>query len=458
MESTKNKELPMISIIGRANVGKSTLFNLLVKKKALTSRVPGTTRDANYQETEWLGKKFIAIDTGGIEENMFEKEDKIQDEMDLKIIQKVKDAISKSQLVLFLVDSKTGIMPQDKQFANYLKKNKLKYLLVANKCGNNKERQQADEFYELGLGEPIKISAINGSGVGDLLDIVVKNVKAKRPTKKEKEEDIIKIIFIGKTNVGKSSIINSILQEERVIVSSDEHTTRDPQFIPFSYKDSKFLLIDTAGIRKNKSKIRKNELEFKSVKQTERSIKETDVVLLVTDSSKNLSVGDLKFAELVKENKKGLIIIANKWDLIEEKNLQTYNEYVKYYYQAMPFLQWAQILPVSAKEKIRTTKILDEAIRIYNESKRKFTDDELDWLRKKIIKIHPPTIGRGAIKPRLYKIKQVAISPLTFEIMIGAKSSLHESYLRFIEKKIREEYGLKGIQVVVYVKKLKNIT
>lgn len=454
------KQLPIVSIIGRTNVGKSTLFNLLVKNKVIISRIPGTTRDTNYQNAEWQGREFTVVDTGGLEKNISTETNEKMNEIDKKITEKAKKAIKDSDLILFLVDAKVGIMPQDKEFASFLKKNELAYILVANKCDNKKISQQVDEFYELGLGEPIKISSANGARVGDLLDLVVKKAKLRkvRVSKKESEKEVIKITFIGKTNVGKSSIVNSILNEDKTIVSDIEHTTRDIQLIPFQYQKSDFMLIDTAGIRKKRAQIKKDELEFKSVQQTEKAIKETEIVVLVTDVSQNLSVSDLKFAKLIQSAQKGLIILANKWDLIGDKNLKTYNEYLKYYKITMPYLMWAKVIPISATKKIRLTKILDEAVIIHEKMKKEISKEDLDKFLQEILRIHKPTIGHGSLKPKIYEIKQVSTNPQTFEVIIGAKMSLNNSYLKFITKKIREKFDFQGVPVISYVRKLKNVT
>lgn len=451
-----NKNLPIVAIVGRTNVGKSTLFNLLVKNKAITSTIPGTTRDINSQETEWLGKEFNIVDTGGIEDDLFKEKEK-ESLVDKQIIEQAKKTILKSHLILFLVDANVGILPQDKNFASYLKRNKLNYILVANKCGNKKERMMADEFIKLGLGEPVKIAAITGSGTGDLLDIIIDRIKSiKLKSRKTTEKEEIKIAFIGKTNVGKSSIINSILNEERVIVSHEEHTTRDAQFIPFRFREYPFVLIDTAGIRKRKIQIKQDELEQKSVDQTKKAITKTDIIILVTDVSKNLSVGDMKIAQLATEAKKSLIVVANKWDLIDDKNLKTYDKYVKYYNSIMPFLWWAKIIPVSAKDKIRVIRILDEAIKLHEKSKIQIDKSQLEKFRQKIIKIHPPTIGKGRKRPKIYEITKSDYK-LSFEVVLGYKTSLHESYVRFISKKLREEFDLYGLAISIYIKKLKKM-
>lgn len=450
--------LPIVSIVGRTNVGKSTLFNLLVRNKAIISKIPGTTRDANYQTAEWCGYKFIIVDTGGIEENIYKKTKGISSEINKKIHEKVIQAVKNSDLILFLVDTKTGILPQDKEFASFIKKNKIPHILVANKCDNKKLSQQTSEFYKLGLKDLVKISAASGGGVGDLLDIVIKKIKSiRKDAPSTSLKKITKITFIGKTNVGKSLLINTILNENRIIISEQPHTTRDTQFIPFKYKNTEFILIDTAGIRKKRTQIKKDELEFKSVKQTEKAIKETDVIILVTDVSQNLTVGDLKFAKMIQDAKKGLIILANKWDLINDKDLKTYNEYLKYYKKTIPFLMWAKVIPTSATEKIRLTKILDEAIKIYEKSKQKINKEDLDKFLQEIIKIHKPTIGKGTRRPKIYEIKQTSTTPLTFEAIIGAKTSLNNSYLKFIENKLRKKFKLQGLPVIAYVRKLKNI-
>ncbi len=454
----QNSKLPIVSIIGRTNVGKSTLFNLLVKNKVIISRMPGTTRDTNYQTTEWLGKKFIVVDTGGLETLYTNKK---SDEMNQKIAEKTIKSIQDSDLILFVVDAKTGIMPQDKKFVEFIKKNKLNHILVINKCDNKKVSQNSSEFYKLGIDDIALTSAISGSRVGDLLDLVLKKIPKKSFRKKKEPETLnaspIKLAFIGKTNVGKSSLINSILNEEKIIVSETEHTTRDMQIIPFKYRGYDFRLIDTAGIRKKRTQIKKDELELKSVQQTKKAIKNADIIILITDVSKNLSVADLKFAKLIKEAKKGLIIVANKWDLIKDKHTKIYDEYLLYYKKTIPYLMWAKFIPTSATQNIKTAHILDEAIKINQKFNLKIEKQKLDNFLQEILRIHKPVIGKGTRQPKIYEIKQVDTKPQTFEVVIGAKTSLNNSYLKFIENKIREKFKLRGLPVVAYVRKLKNI-
>ncbi len=454
----QNKQYPIVSIVGRTNVGKSTLFNLLVKNKVIISRTPGTTRDTNYQTTEWIGKKFTVVDTGGMETLYVDKK---SNEMDKKIAEKTLKSIQDSDLILFLVDAKTGIMPQDKKFAEFIKKNKLNHILVVNKCDNKKISQNSSEFYKLGIKDIALTSAISGSRVGDLLDIVIKKIPKKSFTKKKKTKTLnaspIKLAFIGKTNVGKSSLINSILNEEKIIVADTEHAARDMQIIPFKYLGYNFRLIDTAGIRKKRTQIKKDELELKSVNQTKKAIKYADIIILITDISKNLSVADLKFAKLIKEAKKGLIIVANKWDLIKDKHTKTYDEYLLYYKKTMPYLMWAKFIPTSATKNIKTTHILDEALEINQKFNLKIKKQELDNFLQEILRIHKATIGKGTRRPKIYEIKQVDTRPQTFEIVIGAKTSLNNSYLKFTENKIRKKFKLHGLPVIAYVRKLKNI-
>ncbi len=455
----QNKKLPIVSIVGRTNVGKSTLFNRLVKNKAIISRIPGTTRDANYQEAQWQGFNFMLVDTGGLEDEICKDLDKTKiTGIDKEILKKTKNAILNSDLILFLVDAKTGLMPQDREFSKYIKKNKLNTILVSNKNHTKSDRTQGLEFFQLGLGSPTNIAAASGSGVGDLLDLLLKKLKTKiKRTKKEKVDDSIKITFVGKTNVGKSSLINAILNENRVIVSEQEHTTRDAQYIPFEYKEKKFVLIDTAGMRKKRMQTQKNELESKSVVQTKKAIHQTDIIILVTDVSQDLTVGDMKFAEIIKEEKKGLIIIANKWDKIEDKDIKSYKKYVDYYNTMMPYLSWARVIPISALTKQRIFSILDDSIEIYQKALTEISREKLKDFLYKITKIHPPTIGRGSHKPKIHSIKNVGFNPLAFEVVIGAKTSLHDSYLKFIEKKLRQDFSLQGVPIVVYIKKSRTV-
>jgi len=437
-----------VAIIGRANVGKSTLFNCLTEKnQAITSNIPGTTRDRNYAPVGWRDFVFELVDTGGLDivhDKAFEQD----------VIKQATFALNEADLILFMVDAKNGLMPQDKPVASLLKKSRKQILLVANKVDGARIRQQLADFYRLGLGEPIPVSALSGAGTGDLLDEVVKNLKIKSTSAvMPQSTNVIRVTIIGKPNVGKSSIINSILGEERVITSPAPYTTRDSQSVEFSYQEQDYLLIDTAGIRK-RNKI-KNKLERFSVKQSLISIKRAEVVLLVTDVTEALGRQDKILSEAILESEKSVIIIANKWDLVPDKDENTINKYLKYYQTFFPYLTFAPIVFTSATSGQRVKKILEVAKEVYDERFREIDENALDKFIKKIIKLHLPSKGKGTKKPKIHGLKQLKTNPPIFELVKDYKSDLHISYIRFIENKLREKFGFLGTPVIIKVRKIK---
>ncbi|HQA64098.1 MAG TPA: ribosome biogenesis GTPase Der, partial [bacterium] len=348
--------LPQIAIIGRANVGKSTLFNRLIEQnKALVSKIAGTTRDRNIATAEWRGRRFQVIDTGGLDINK-----KNPDQISQEIIKQSQQAINKANLILFVVDAKSGIIASDSELAKALVKNKQKdkTILVVNKADSLRWRQPSAEMYKLNLGQPNMLSAANGSGVGDLLDLIVSRLPADKKIKTEQPNNEIKVAIVGKPNVGKSSLLNSILGEERVMVTDIAHTTRESHDTEFIYKKNKFTLIDTAGISRD-NKLKNKSLEKKSIDRSLETIAKADIVLLVTEVQKNISTQDKKITQAILENSKSVIIVANKWDLIPDKDEKTINRYIDYYQANFPYLWWAPIIFVSAKENLRTKKILD---------------------------------------------------------------------------------------------------
>ena len=438
-------KLPQVALIGRANVGKSTLFNTLTEeKKAIVSNIPGTTRDRNYAKLSWNGVVFQLIDTGGVDivhDQAFEED----------VIKQAKVALNEADLVLFLVDVKDGLMPQDKEVAKLLRKARKPVILVANKEDSPGLKKQVVDFYRLGLKEPMAISALNGSGTGDLLDQMVSQLK---PGSKLETEEGIKVAIIGKPNVGKSSIINAILGEERVIVSPTPYTTRDSQGIELTYQEQPYVLVDTAGIRKH-AKI-KDRLEKYSVAQSLRSIGQSDVSLLVTDVSEPLSFQDQHLADEIMKSSASVLIIANKWDLIPDKDEKTINKFIKYYQTFFPYLAYAPIVFTSALEGQRVKKILEVAREVYQERFREITDNALEKFLKSLMKKHPPARGKGTNHPRLYGLKQLSANPPEFELVKDLKSDLHISYIRFMENQLREKFGFLGTPVIIKVRKLAN--
>lgn len=443
-----------VAIVGRVNVGKSTLFNkLIAKKKAIISNTAGTTRDRNYAVCSWRDLDFYLIDTGGLE-------DPEVSTMNQNISEQALLATEEADLILFVVDSKEGLMPQDLEVAKQLKKNKKNIILVANKADNNRLRESIAEFYKLGLEDPLPVSSTSGSGTGDLLDSVVKTLKKIPKNKLRKavhEKDFgIKVAIVGKPNVGKSSIINAILGEKRLIVSSTPHTTRDAQDIQIVFNKQKITLIDTAGIRRQTKKS-KNNFEKESVAQSIKSIQNADIAILVTDVSKKLTWQDKKLINEATDAQTGLVILANKWDLIENKDTDTISEFTKYYQRFFPFISWVPIIFTSAKEKLRLNRILKYIVNIYEEKNKTISENALDKLLKSIVKKHKPSRGKGTNHPYIYSLKQLSTNPPKFAIKINFKADLHDSYLRFIENNLRYKFGFEGVPIKIVVTKSQNV-
>ena len=466
----KKRQLPLVVIFGRANVGKSTLFNCLTEKRqALISNIAGTTRDSNLGQVYWCGRHLELVDTGGIInlKHLAEKgssADNIDDQVQRQASQYLKQA----DLVIFLVDNKTGLLPQDRQMALLIKKNinADKIILAVNKVDAPKDRLKISEFYKLSFGEPYAISAANGSGTGDLLDIITKKLKfadedededeEKKESKalaiKTAEENLVKICIIGKPNVGKSSLLNSILGYERVIVSPEPHTTREPQHTKIIYKGQPILLIDTAGISKRGTKTKG--LEKFGIAKSLNALSKSDVALMTIDISQTITHQDAKLIEEIVEAKKSFIFIANKWDKVEERNTKKYTDYL---YGKLPFAQFAPIQFTSALTGEKIKKILDLSLQIAQERKLKLSDSQLSHFLSRIVKIHRPAKGKGVRHPKIREFRQTQTNPPKFEMKIGAKEDLHFSYLRFIENRLRETYGFLGTPLSVNVAKKKNV-
>ena len=451
-----NKKLPIIVLFGRTNVGKSTLFNCLTEKKqAITANKEGTTRDSNIGIVEWEGKEFEFVDTGGIIDLKYltEKKEKT-DDIEAKVQKQARDYLMQADLILFLVDTKTGLLPQDRQMSTIIKKNekiKKKTLVIANKADSPKLRLDTAEFNKLGMGEPIPVSAVSGSGTGDLLDIIIKKVKTKKASAKAKTKETepsINICIIGKPNVGKSSLLNSILGYERVIVSELAHTTREPQNTNIEYKDHNIKLIDTAGISKKGTKTKG--LEKFGIEKSLKSLKHSAIALLVLDINEVITHQDLRLIEEIVKRRNSFIIIANKWDLIEEKDTKKFTNYI---YGKMPFVKYAPIQFTSAFTRSKVDKVLDLVLEIKKQRERKLGDSQLSKFLNKLVKIHKPPKAKGLKHPRIYELKQVKVDPPKFEVRIGAKDNLDNSYLRFIENRIREKYGFIGTPITIYASK-----
>jgi len=445
--------LPRIAIVGRANVGKSTLFNRIIEKqKALVSSMAGTTRDRNIGVGQWRGKSFELTDTGGLDIDLSEE---THQDIAQGVIRQALAAIDKADLILFLVDTNEGATPADRKLAGELIRKGYagKTILVGNKAESARNKKYDTGIYRLGLGEPAFVSASSGSGVGDLLDMVLDRIKhVELPEINPAAIQPIKVALLGRPNVGKSSILNSILGEERVIVSAVAHTTRESHDTQFNYNGRDFIIIDTAGMRR-KAKMDKEGLEKKSVGKSISAIHDCDVAVLVTDVSKKIDMQDKKITQEILESGKSVIIVANKWDTVDDKDTGTINSFVDRYRLEFPYLWWAPLIFVSAKENLRTKKILELIQEVVASRSIRISDSQLDKFLKQRIKQHKPSRGKGLKNPYIYEIHQTAVNPPRFEIYVNDPTTLHFSYIRFLQNNMREQFKIIGTPIQVELRK-----
>lgn len=428
---------PIVAMVGRPNVGKSTLFNRLAGKRiSIVQDTPGVTRDRVYAEAEWLTHTFTMIDTGGIEP---ERNDIIVKQMR----RQANIAIETADVIVFIVDGKEGLTPADREVASMLRKSKKPVVLVVNKIDSLKEEDNAWEFYNLGIGDPITISAAQGLGLGDMLDRVVENFD--NSYLEEEEDEYIRIAMIGKPNVGKSSLINKLLGEDRVIVSDVAGTTRDAIDSYLEHGDDKFILIDTAGIRR-KSKV-KEEIERYSVIRTYAAIERADVCILMIDAQEGVTEQDEKIIGYAHELNKAIMVVVNKWDLIE-KDDKTLDKYKKELQSKLKFLSYAPYVFISALTGQRTHKILEVAKMCYdNYSKRISTGILNDVIDRAVLMKEPPIVGLKRLK--IYYATQVATRPPKFIFFVNDPSATHFSYQRYLENQLRESFDFEGTGIQI---------
>lgn len=459
MIDKKIDNLPLVVICGRTNVGKSTFFNCLTEKnQALVSNIAGTTRDSNLGKVEWSRSAFNLVDTAGILDWRYLLTNKLPaNDIDAKTQKQARSYLDRANLILFLVDAKVGLSPEDKELAAALKKNPTyqnRIMLIANKVDNFKNISETAVFNKLGLGEPVGISAASGRGTGDLLDIIVERLgqkKAKddddeKPSKKI--DSAINVCIIGKPNVGKSSLLNSILGYERVIVSPTPHTTREPQNTELIYKDKTINLIDTAGISKQGKKTAG--LEKSGILKSLKTLDKANIALLVMDINEPLSHQDAKLIQEIVERQKSLILIANKWDLIETRDTKKWSLVV---YDKLPFAAWAPLQFISALTGEKVKKILDLVIEVAEQRTVELSDSQCDKFLHQVVKIHKPAKGKGTRAPHIYEFYQTKSNPPSFTVRIGSNDDLHFSYIRFMENRLRERYGFIGTPINVSVTK-----
>ena len=432
---------PTVAIIGKPNVGKSTFFNYIVGSRiSIVEDTPGVTRDRVYAETNWRGRNFTVVDTAGIEP---ESEDIIVSQMR----EQAKIAIDIADVILFLTDIKQGVTAADQEIALMLKKSKKPVVLVCNKADNmSRDRNEIYEFYNLGLGEPYPVSAANALGIGDVLDAIYESFPEKKEG--EDEDDRIKVAVIGKPNVGKSSLINKILGENRTIVSSIAGTTRDAIDTEYENQYGKYVLIDTAGIRR-KSKVTESIEKF-SIMRTLLAIERADVCLMMIDANEGVTEQDAKIAGEAHEAGKGIIIVVNKWDEYE-KETGTLEKYKKEVYNKLSYLSYAPIIFISAKTGQRVDKLFNMINNVAEQNAMRVSTATLNQVINEAIAIVQPPTDKGKRLKILYGT-QVSTKPPTFVIFVNNKELFHFSYERYLVNQIRKEFGLEGTPVRIIVR------
>ena len=432
---------PIVAIIGKPNVGKSTFFNYIVGKRiSIVEDTPGVTRDRVYAETNWRGKEFTVIDTGGIEPK---SDDIILSQMRTQ----AEIAIEIADVILFLTDAKQGVTATDNEIALMLKKSKKPIILVCNKVDNFKKMQNdIYEFYNLGIGDPIAISATNAQGIGDVLDKIYESLPNEENS--DLEDDRIKVAVIGKPNVGKSSLINKILNENRNIVSDIAGTTRDAIDSEFENEKGKYVFIDTAGIRR-KSKVNEN-IEKYSVMRSMLAIERSDVVLMMIDSLERVTDQDARIAGEAHEAGKGVIIVVNKWDEYE-KQTGTMEKYSKEVYAKLAYLSYAPIIFISAKTGQRVDKLFDLINDVAMQNSKRISTSILNQVINEAIAMVQPPTDKGK-RLRIYYGTQATTKPPTFIIFVNKKELFHFSYERYLINQFRKEFGLKGTPVRIIVR------
>lgn len=435
---------PVVAIVGRPNVGKSTLFNALAGEMiSIVKDTPGVTRDRIYADVTWLDKEFTMIDTGGIEPD---SKDIILSQMR----EQAQIAIDTADVIIFITDVKQGLVDADSKVADMLRRSGKPVVLVVNKV-DNFDKYMADvyEFYNLGIGDPVPISAASRLGLGDMLDIVAENFP--EGNAQAEDDDRPRVAIVGKPNVGKSSIINKLLGENRVIVSDIAGTTRDAIDTEILHNGKEYIFIDTAGLRR-KNKI-KEELERYSIIRTVTAVERADVVLMVIDATEGVTEQDAKIAGIAHERGKGVIIVVNKWDAIE-KNDRTMREYESDIRQVLSYMPYAEIMYVSAATGQRLNRLYDMIDMVIENQTLRIATGVLNEIMTEAVAMQQPPSDKGK-RLKLYYITQVAVKPPTFVIFVNDKELMHFSYTRYLENKIREAFGFRGTSLKFFIRERK---
>lgn len=433
--------LPIVSVVGRPNVGKSTLFNKILQRRlAIVEDTPGVTRDRLYGQSDWGGHNFLLVDTGGFawDEN---------DPLAQAVTGQAQEAVGESDVILFMVDAKQGLVADDKEVADLLRRSKKPVILVVNKVDDfSRSPEQLLEFYELGLGEPLPISASNGLNIGDLLDVIVASIE-KLPVQEE-DEDAIAVAVVGRPNVGKSSLVNRLAGKERAVVSNIPGTTRDAIDTTVYFNGRPIILIDTAGLRR-KSKLSSG-IEYYSMLRSVRAVQRSDIVLLVLDGQEGLTEQDKRIAGIAHEAGKAIIILVNKWDIVE-KDSNTMSRYIKDLRGELKFIEYANIEFVSALTGARISGLLSLVEETMEQYQRRISTGLLNDLLTDAVMSNPPS-AKGT-KVKVFYTTQVAVKPPRFVLFTSDPELLHFSWLRYLENRIREAFGFQGTPIVFKLRK-----
>ena len=437
------KRRRIVAVVGRPNVGKSTLFNALAGERvAIVKDIPGVTRDRLYRDVEWAGKTFLLADTGGIEPDS-------KDIIFSQMREQAQLAIDTADVIIFLTDVRSGVTDQDLDIAGMLRKSGKNIVLAVNKVDNHiQQSSEVYEFYNLGLGDPYPISAEAKQGLGDLLEAVCSHIPENG---EDEDESYTKIAIIGRPNSGKSSLINKLLGEERLIVSDIAGTTRDAVDTDVVHNGKKYTFIDTAGLRR-KSRI-KEDLERYMIVRAVSAIERADVCVMVIDASEDIAEQDAHIAGIAHERGKGMIILVNKWDLIEKDN-KTVKRYTENIRQVLSFMPYAELMFVSAKTGQRLSKIYDVIDKVNDSSTLRITTGILNDVLAKAVEMQQPPSDKGRIL-RVYYMTQVGVRPPTFVIFVNSKKLMHYSYTRYIENRIRDAFGFVGTPINFIIRERK---
>jgi len=434
---------PVIAIVGRPNVGKSTLFNRIIGRNfAVVDDMPGVTRDRNYAEAEWMGKRFLLVDTGGFEP-------KTEDVMYSKMRDQTTLAVEEADLILFLTDGKQGLLPADIEVSQRLRASGKPVVYAVNKVDGERHEGFIPDFYRLGIDTLYPISAQHGQGFSDLMDALSKLLPETPPETKETEAaEIPRIAIIGRPNVGKSSFVNALIGEDRMIVSPVAGTTRDAIDSVYTYYGKKYILVDTAGIR-SRGKI-SHGVEKYSVMRALKGIERADIALVLIDASEGITEQDERIAGLAHEEGKGIIFVLNKWDLVPDKE-ESYKRFISDVQQRLKFADYASVITISALTRQRITKVFEEIDKVMEETRRRVPTAELNRVFSQLIAHHEPPLYQ-AKRVKYFYATQVGIKPPTFVLFVNYPSGVHFSYIRYIENNLREAFGFHGTPLRIFAK------